>query len=233
MIASAGTGPAAGRRPSELDSGRRASGAVLPFHGGAKPVDNSAGWSGKVGALLTTCPHQVDRRQQVSGETDYDQQYGDSEREGGPLGRATWSRAGSSAPDSQLPRGVRPRGRRKEPPSRRAARRWRSACRAGSMSGRSTGSAPRRSSPARSRLEPKMISHGAHASQRRLPGGGAPASAAMAAGSPTLSRRVRTLAVSSGSSPVRPSSMCSCTSARISSRREASTPCSAASSCAR
>src|ERR1017187_2423598 len=33
---------------------------------------------------------------------------------------------------------------------------------------------------------PKMISHGAHASQRRLPGGGAPASAAMAAGSPTL-----------------------------------------------
>src|ERR1039457_7274983 len=43
---------------------------------------------------------------------------------------------------------------------------------------------------------PKMITHGAHASQRRLPGGGAPAPAAMAAGSPTLSRRVRTLAAS-------------------------------------
>src|SRR5580693_3243703 len=54
-------------------------------------------------------------------------------------------------------------------------------------------------------MKPKMISHGAHASQRPLPGGGAPASAAMAAGSPTLSRRVRTLAASSGSSPVRPS----------------------------
>ena len=35
-------------------------------------------------------------------------------------------------------------------------------------------------------MKPKMISHGAHASQRPLPGGGAPASAAMAAGSPTL-----------------------------------------------
>src|ERR1035438_1769582 len=39
-------------------------------------------------------------------------------------------------------------------------------------------------------MKPKMISHGAHASQRRLPGGGAPASAAMAAGAPTLSSRL-------------------------------------------
>jgi hypothetical protein len=38
--------------------------------------------------LLTTRPHQEDRRQQVSGETDDGQQYGDSEREDDPLGRA-------------------------------------------------------------------------------------------------------------------------------------------------
>jgi hypothetical protein len=41
------------------------------------------------GALPATRPHQVDRRQQVSGETDDDEQNGDSEREGEPLGRAT------------------------------------------------------------------------------------------------------------------------------------------------
>ncbi len=58
--------------------------------------------------------------------------------------------------------------------------------------------------------KPKMISHGAQASQRPAPGGGAPASAAMAMGSPTLSSRVRTLAASSVSSPSRPSSMRSC-----------------------
>src|ERR1019366_396048 len=52
------------------------------------PVDNSAGWSGKGGALLTTRPHQVDRRQHVGGETGYGQQYGDCEREGELAGRA-------------------------------------------------------------------------------------------------------------------------------------------------
>jgi hypothetical protein len=62
VIASAGAGPAWGRRPSELESGRRALGEVLPFHGGANPVDNSASWSGEGGALLATRPHQVDRR---------------------------------------------------------------------------------------------------------------------------------------------------------------------------
>ena len=61
------------------------------------------------------------------------------------------------------------------------------------------------SQPSPLAIGPKMISHGAQASQRRLPGGVAPASAAMAAGSPTLARRVRTLAVSSGSSSARPS----------------------------
>ena len=44
--------------------------------------------SGKGEVLLTARPHQVDRRQQVSGETGYDQQCGDSEREGEPAGRA-------------------------------------------------------------------------------------------------------------------------------------------------
>ena len=38
-------------------------------------------------------------------------------------------------------------------------------------------------------MKPKMISHGAQASQRPVPGGGAPASAAMAMGSPTLSQQ--------------------------------------------
>src|ERR1700722_3733974 len=55
----------------------------------ANLAENSAGWSGKAEVLLTTRPHQVDRRQQVSGETGYGQQYGDCEREGEPLGRAT------------------------------------------------------------------------------------------------------------------------------------------------
>src|ERR1035441_3798544 len=102
VIASTGAGPAGGRRPSELESGRHASGAVLPFHGGANPAGNSAGWSGKGGALLTTRPHQVDRRQQVSGETGYDQQYGDSEREGEPLGRAASRRVQGDRKSTRL-----------------------------------------------------------------------------------------------------------------------------------
>jgi hypothetical protein len=44
---------------------------------GANLAKNSAGWSGKGEVLLTTRPHQVDRRQQMSGETGYGQQYGD------------------------------------------------------------------------------------------------------------------------------------------------------------
>src|ERR1039457_293045 len=75
-------------------------------HGGADPVGSSAGWSGKGGALLTTRPHQVDRRQQVSGETDDDQQYGDSEREGELAGRATSRRVqGGNVPRTSSWRG--------------------------------------------------------------------------------------------------------------------------------
>ena len=50
--------------------------------------------------LLTTRPHQMDRRQQVSGEAGYGQQDGDSEREGDLAGRAAGRRArgGSLAP---------------------------------------------------------------------------------------------------------------------------------------
>jgi hypothetical protein len=46
-----------------------------------------------------TRPHQVDRRQQVSGETGYDQQYGGSERKGDHAFRAASRRVqGSNVP---------------------------------------------------------------------------------------------------------------------------------------
>ena len=70
-----------------LRSGWRASGSVLPFHGRASPAEGSAGWPAKGGEPAVTRSHQVDRRQQVSGETSDRQQYGDSEREGDPLRR--------------------------------------------------------------------------------------------------------------------------------------------------
>jgi hypothetical protein len=70
-----------------LRSGWRAPGSVLPFHGRASPADKSAGWSAKGGDPAVTRSHQVDRRQQVSGETSGRQQYGHSEREGDPLRR--------------------------------------------------------------------------------------------------------------------------------------------------
>ncbi len=135
--------------------------------------------------MPATRPHQVDRRQQVSGETDDDQQYGDSERKSEPLGvqPAAACRAWPGQAADPPSAATRPKKRAIRPASgtkvAMSLSRW-----------LHVGEGHRISIPAIQpsplATGPKMISHGAHASQRRLPGGGAPASAAIAAGSPTL-----------------------------------------------
>ena len=57
--------------------------ALLPVGATAERVA-AAGSHTRLPALLTTLPHRVDGRQQVSGEAGDGQQYGDCEREGEP-----------------------------------------------------------------------------------------------------------------------------------------------------
>jgi hypothetical protein len=119
--------------------------------------------------LLTTRPHQVDRRQQVSGDTGYDQQYGDSEREGDPAGRATSGRVqGGNVPRTASCRAQC--GHEAEEKSHQAGGGTKMAI---CLSRRlQVGDVHKISTPATQpsplATGPEMISHGAHASQRRL-----------------------------------------------------------------
>ncbi len=193
----------AGHRTARLLAVGRAvpggEGAVLPFRGGASPAETSAGWSGKGEALPVALSHQVDWRQQVGGEP--------------ATARSMATPSGRVIPLVVQPAAAWP-GQAAAPPQcgHEAEER---ATRGGRHDGgdQLVALAPCRGGP-QDRIPaiqpsplatgPKMISHGAHASQRRLSGGGAPASAAMAAGSPTLSRRVRTVGRVVGIEPVPP-----------------------------